>query len=492
MVLSVNGIFAQQTIILESGEIIEGNHATMPFRDIEETPDGITVSYELNNVVKLDDPIISSASLLNIEGFGINCKSGEPHTLLRWDSFAIPDGTLFNVCVIDSSFIDIPMELSPSRPLLFDDNIRKDVDILPINDYKGFFPKNIISSTRVSDYCGTVIFDVCFNPIKYDYENKIVRFYTHVTYKVNYLGKNSTKSNSRKVCQKDLYDYFLNNITLNSDIGNHGNLEKGIQISGHPYTPNYYIVTTTKFEESISEFIEWKKTLGFNVKLLSEDNWTVNQLKDTIQRYINADSYLLIIGDHDDVPSEYFTFHYNNETDSVNYYSDYNYMYKSGNNTIPYTYYGRLPVSSKEEADMVLNKIINYERYPVMDSSFYNTGLHCAMFSDDSPRDGYEDRRFILTSERIRNYMLGKRKIVNRVYTKSQFSNPTYWNNTDYAFGEVIPDSLKIGNFNWNGNSENITDISIMALFMFYIEGMVWTLAGVILRTMHIKLRITP
>lgn len=469
IVLSINVIKAQHTIMLKEGKLVEGKFATMPFRDIEETIDGITVTYELNNVAKFDDSIYPSASFLKIEGFGTNCTSGEPSTLMRWDFFAIPDGMLFDVCVIDSSFIDVPMELSPSRPLLFDDNIHKDVDILPINAYTGFFPKNIISSTHVSDYCGTVVFEVCFNPIKYDYENKIVRVYTHVTYKVNYLGKEFVPNNSRKTSQKDLYDSFLDNTTLNARISNHGILDKGIQISGHPYTPNYYIFTTTKFEESITKFVEWKKILGFNVKIFSEVNWTVNQLKDTIQHYNNADSYLLIIGDHEDVPSEFSTFHFQNDTDSVNYYSDYNYMYKSGNSTIPYAYCGRLPVSSKEEAETVLNKIINYERYPVMDSSFYNTGLNCAFFCDESPCDGYEDRRFVLTSERIRNYMLGMGKSVNRVYTKSQSSIPTYWNNTFYAYGDEIPDSLKVNNFYWNGNSENISEnINNGAFFILY------------------------
>ena len=50
IVLSINVIKAQHTIMLKEGKLVEGKFATMPFRDIEETIDGITVTYELNNV----------------------------------------------------------------------------------------------------------------------------------------------------------------------------------------------------------------------------------------------------------------------------------------------------------------------------------------------------------------------------------------------------------------------------------------------------------
>lgn len=76
--------------------------------------------------------------------------------------------------------------------------------------------------------------------------------------------------------------------------------------------------------------------------------------------------------------------------------------------------------------------------------------------------DGIEDKRFTLTSEEVRNYMLSKGKAVNRVYfaydyrETDDYPPPTFWNNGEFAWGDSIPVELQRPYFAWDGDSADI------------------------------------
>lgn len=85
---------------------------------------------------------------------------------------------------------------------------------------------------------------------------------------------------------------------------------------------------------------------------------------------------------------------------------------------------GRLSVTTASQALGVVNKIISYEDFG--NYSAYSTagGLHCAEFSDYDPRDSYEDRRFVRTSEDIITGMTGIGKSVQRIYNYNHRTEP--------------------------------------------------------------------
>ena len=219
---------------------------------------------------------------------------------------------------------------------------------------------------------------------------------------------------------------------------------------------------------------DWKRTLGFGVHTRLRGDWTPEHIKSAVKEvYRSAPSlyYLLIVGDHDDVPAEDMARTIVNNKDyafDYRFVTDYYYACMDGEgDVLADLYRGRLPVSTATEAMTVVDKIIRYERNPVRDAAFYDTGLHCAYFEDVISRfpstkrgDGIEDRRFTLTSEEIRNYMLSKGKEIHRVYyyvhDKQDSLTPKYWNKNDYAWGEEIPEELQDSNFNWKGNASDI------------------------------------
>lgn len=449
-------LLAQQTILLSDGSIVEGIQETIPTRDVEETDSGIIVTYEFNKVVKHDDLQSAGSSFLSINGFGYYDIPSQPCTLFRWDSFSVPKNIMITVSVIDSSYIEFPLRLSSGRPRLYDSYVSYDnYSLLPNNNN---FSNLIIPETRSSSYRNMPIFDVCVCPIQYDSIKNIVRCYKRIVYRISYHNSGIQDIPSLGIPISDDGDTFLDNTTLNGGSPlDYIPLENNSYYSGHPSTPNYIIVTTPTYYDAANRFADWKSILGYKVTILTDSVWTPIKIKQSIP-YSYVDNYMLIIGDHQDVPSDTITVVYKDGTRST-YYTDYPYTYGiTEEEIIPNTYCGRLPVSSLEEAQNAINKIIEYEQNPCQDDSFYKMGLNCAEFSDDIPQDGYEDRRFVLTSEEIRNFLLSKGFSVTRVYNKTTGSTPTNWNSDIYSYGELIPDSLQVGNFNWNGGLNDIVN----------------------------------
>lgn len=225
-------------------------------------------------------------------------------------------------------------------------------------------------------------------------------------------------------------------------------------------TTGYLIVSTPKYREPIKKFMEWKRTLGFQVDtlLLISNPLTNTQVWDSIQNRYNQNhhlAYLLIVGNCNDIPSFRDSVYLNSEKFDTDYhsgwyrhYTDFSYGLCSNSNeyNLPLLKRGRILVDSINEACVVINKISSYEKSPPNDVGFYNTGLHIAQYQDRNPFDWHEDYRFTLTSEEIRNFMLSNGKVVKRIYTGGNYPNSKilYWNNTFYGNGGIVPDNTRV------------------------------------------------
>lgn len=449
---------AQKTLNLNTMEMSEGINKSLPTRDIEYDSDGVTITYHFNNITINEDPLFDDASIVKIDGFWPSHSEGQPAILTKWDTFVIPDGKS-TVVLLDSTIVEYPLELSPARPVLSDyeyETHTKD-NVKPIVAYKGFYPPSLIPATRKNMYRDKTLLEVCVCPIKYNYQNKKVRFYKELKYKVYYNNDYRETFNDPINCSSNT---FLNNIALN--VSSNSLLKSRALSSSASLLPNsqYLIITVPKYAEAANRLAEWKRTLGFDVHILNKSKWTTTQIKDTIQNAYNNIEYLLIIGSQSDVPAKYSNLISSHVTDL--YYGCLTTGYT------PSIFRGRIPIRTSEEANIVVNKIINYEKNPCTIPSMFNTGIHCAFFQNGSP-SGYEDRRFTLTSERIRDYMLQLGDTVHRVYYTGPSTYPTNWNNDSYAHGEPIPNELLRSNFAWDGDSTDIINyINQKSFYILY------------------------
>ena len=441
--------YSQKTYRIEGNKMEKGITSTIPSRDVLYMDDGIDVVYSFKGINIYPDPIYKSASIVKIDGFGLNNNEGEPCVPLRWDSFVVPKGSNVTVSLKDSTSINLPLELSPSRKALSDSDYQgyDSTIVVAIRPFSDFYPRQMLCEVRSSDYGEYEICKVCISPIKYNYSNKSILLANQLRYHISWNGYNkNTCLIKGKACIDS--NVFLSNFCLNYQLDEMDNR------SIVPLVSNYLIVTHPDFYEAAIKFSKWKRMLGYNVSITCKTGWTSNEIKDSITHYYNdlgPMDYLLIIGDHEYVPAKYYN----------GYYSDYWYGCVSGSeNGIPEIRRGRLPATTMEEAFTMVDKIIGYEYNPPTNESFYETGVNCAYFQDEASYgdnenggyDGIETRRFVKTSEEIRDYMIGQGKDVLRVYDANALSNPMRYNNDIFSFGDSIPAELRRPCFSWNGN----------------------------------------
>ena len=473
--LTVSSAVAQKrTVSHETGTFVGESSAERPERRVSVSPDGVTVTYEFKHAVVLSDPDVADHYLWRISGFGHSVVPGEPDVPVRWDSFALPEGCAsFTVSVLESACVDVPLRLSPARAPQPEGKESPAVvpDIAP---YEGWFPREVVETGEVRVYRGRSVAEVGVYPVRYDWKNGVVRACSKIVYRVTF-GEGGLRSAPEGRIAPD--DSFLDNTTLNGNVGAAGyEMFRSAGDTGSA-GKDYLILSTPEFEEAVRRLADWKRTLGFGVHTRLRGDWTPERIKSAVKEvYRSAPSlyYLLIVGDHDDVPAEDMARTIVNNKGyafDYRYVTDYYYGCVDGEgDVLADLYRGRLPVSTATEAVTVVDKIIRYERNPVRDAAFYDMGLHCAYFEDcfpdgtDGPGDGIEDKRFTLTSEEVRNYMLSKGKTVNRVYfaydynysETDNYPPPTFWNKGEFAWGDSIPVELQRPYFAWDGDSADI------------------------------------
>ncbi len=446
-----------QTLVKLSDDFsIPNNSSISPRRIIKEIEGGIKVSYEFDFVEKIADDTFSNASIIRIADFGFYGEMEAPALPLRIDRFSF-SGHECKVNIIDSAYIELPMEISPVRPPMENGISKgpKNLFIKPIKPYIGFFPKSAISYT-INAYRTQYIVDIHVMPVQYDYQRKKVRIFTRLSYLVE-NGQHDFGQQSHAYLKND--DIFLSNVVLNPSkmSSNMKTISSEIEI------PGFLIISTPLFSNAVTKLAEWKRTIGFNVKVVMKNTWTEAEVRNAIASANINDSlhYLLIVGDYEQVPGKMVSdsIYTSDGWKHYTYTTDYYYGCLQ-QNIYPTIRRGRLSVSSSNEAMTVVDKILQYEQAPITQQSFYDTGLNCAYFQDDD-RNCYEDVRFTLTSENIRDYLVNEKgKNINRVYTTEDNVYPNFWNNTYYGFDNqlaFIPAELwRLYGFQWDGDAADI------------------------------------
>ena len=467
----------------------------IPYRDVEIVDDGVIVTYRFNGAIQQQDPLYPEAKFWKIPGFGQNSIAGEPAYPFRWDSFVIPDGATANLEIVDSTYRDTLYILSPARPLCMEspEILYSRENVIPIKSITGFYPNTSVSTNFLQQYRNQRLLKIRIAPIQYDQSSHVVRFFTMIKYKVCFRSFDNGKVSGKVIKQMDngskihYSDHFLENTTLNYcnpiDVTLHsGKKVKAISSMAIEDNRYYLIITTPNYLTEVNRFANWKRTKGQRVIIESRNQWiNKDSVKNAITRNYHAThdslNYVLIVGNIDDVPA-YIKF--KEFDDSLSYPTDL-YYGCINNTTKPDIARGRLLVRNATDAKTVIDKIIGYEQSPPTDSLFYKQGLVCSYFQDDigtlndinsNNPDGYEDRRFILTTEEIRDYIQSKGYIFNRVYNAKNEVNPLCWNNDIFSFGDSIPTELRRSySFPWNGNGTNIQNGINSGSFLVFYNG---------------------
>ncbi len=232
--------------------------------------------------------------------------------------------------------------------------------------------------------------------------------------------------------------------------------------------PNYVIVTHPSFSLAAKTLALWKEQQGYKTFVYQNSTWEADSIRHLMislyQNVLLRPDYLVLLGDTDFVPSiektapppipeQFSTDLYfstmDSDTDFVANFS-----------------VGRISVSNVIESQSVVDKLVKFQKKPPFSPSFYQKMINCSYFQDDN-LDGFDDRRFVQTSEEVRNYLQTNfSKNVIRIYEAGATVYPQFWNNDDYSAGEPIGADLVKPTFAWNGSSSDIVNAINQGAFL--------------------------
>lgn len=445
--LTFISLFSQSYIsFTDAGDVTDGNMQNLPRRDIVQYDNSVVVEYNIDGatVQNLTEDN-TNYSLLKVEGFGLSNSEGYPSLPAYQDIIAVSQSSNVSVSIVSSTYQDFQgFTIYPSQGAALDIDT-----VIPFKinraayQTNSFYPGSLAEIKSKQDYKGIPLVLVQVNPVQYNPVTKTVRCYSNIKYRLTYGNASFSKT-------VNLQDSKL----LHNIISNRQFLLDKLTID-YASSKNYIIVTTNKFLPAVERFAAWKRKTGFKTKILVQDSWTSEQVKEKVHTEYNSalvkPDYLLIVGDNEDVPGEYLTGGY------IPHYSDLYYVCLGGDGDfIPDMAKGRIPVSTLDEANVVFDKIINYQITPPDDPDFYRTGVNCAYFQSYNRISA--QRRFVKTCEEVRDYLISLGYKINRIYCTEDVVNPQFYNNDYYAHGEPLPEELKRPHFAWDGNNEDIND----------------------------------
>lgn len=396
-------------------------------------------------------------TLLKVDNFGYLDALGKPALPYRIYTFAVPENAKASVIInsIENS-IKEDILIYPALPAASDKvGAPEPKFTIDENFYKSdvLYPEKAVSLIDIRTYRGVNLARVRVCPIQYNPAKKTLLVHSNINFSVKFDGA----TDNIRVSKKE--NSILENVIVNNKITSQ---DRSIDAESNG---KLLIITSNEFKESADSLAFWKRAMGYDVFVSSKASWNgYTEVQDTAHYYGNSENidFLTIIGDHDDVPSYFSTLgSYDHVTDL--YFA----CLDGAGDMVPDFAHGRISVSNASEAMNTVLKIINYERNPVTDPTFYQNGISAAYFQHAS--GGYAERRFAQTSWEIRGYLINEQAYsIDRAFYTSSSTNPQYWNDGYYSSGEALPDSLQKPNYAWNGNSTQISNALNDGRFMLF------------------------
>ncbi len=466
-----------QNLSFTTGIITTSESSILPARIVSSGEDQFfEVSYTLTGS-RIFEHIENEKTyhLLSIDGFTRMQIPGAPSLPVKNDMILMPPSSTGHLEILETNYYEYDgYMIHPALQPALDTEGAPEPQFFTDQEVYGkdaFFPEQAVELIDVHFNRGNPIAMVQIRPVQFNPVSGKIRVYTNIEYRLDF--QNSGES-FISISEKNSLNYTrsLKNIVLNANDVPDGQTSSPENINGNE--KNYIIITHDEYIGPSKQLANWKRQLGYSVEMVTSDNWTSESIKSAIQTRYDSwtpkPDYFLIIGDHDGdyaVPGKL----YQDPFYGNNFASDLYYACMDGSNDWhPDLAHGRISVSTILEAYTVIDKIINYEKNPINNSSFYQNILNCAQFQD-SDNNGFADRRFTHTSEDIREYLTNEYGYSGEriYYTNSTAPVSNYrYNAGYYSTGGLLPSELRTPGFDWKGGSEDITSAINSGKFMVF------------------------
>lgn len=447
----------------------------------------IKVSYVIPNIyVEQDTVLYPGTYFWHLDGCGVATTPGTPSYPQRMEAFVLPgDATNITLRIdVNKRKTFRSYTPTPARCLLSSNGLEEHTpeNVPPIPSTSILTNGAPVQIDAITHYRDKTIVYVSFKPCFYWSRLKTTSIFEEMSYTLAFESESLSSGKT-------------------SDGNSSGGFDSRLDFSWD-CTPDYVLVpedylilTYKKYERSLKQFIEWKKRCGSEVHVIYGDNWpsssdyTENRtlrrasIKQAIQDCYNADKdlkYVIFAGDKDELPGEIAQYWIKGQTDISPYanpQTDFYYQCVDDSDDLePDLISGRFLASTPEAMQIIVNKIVNYEKKTPQDIPFYNNTLHLAYFQDrpDSGvgrrSDGVEDMSCVHTSEYLRESAIQNGKNVTRIYTRDPTSNvmPKYMKSAVLESNQLLPQELRDG-YDWSSSPQMISEkLNAGMLYAFY------------------------
>ncbi|MFO7991315.1 MAG: C25 family cysteine peptidase [Thermoplasmata archaeon] len=324
-----------------------------------------------------------------------------------------------------------------------------------------FYPENAASINYKGNLRGIPFVQLGFYPVSYNPVKGIARVYTDVDIELTW-DNTKTFNMDERLKSRHFESYYSN--VFSNWAGFETNYEDELtarsKTTRGPSGCEYLIITDPLFIDAANTLANWKLERGIDTNVVdttetgNTSSEIASYIRDAYNTWTPAPSYVLLLGDAENIATNYNNTHPYHGTATG---TDLWYYTLDGSDYYPDMFYGRIPVDTQFDADNFIGKIVDYEVDPPYNSNYYRNVSVAAYFQDPGG-DGYEDRRFVRTAEEIRDNLHNFTYYnVSRIYCTDASIDPTNYNDGTYANGQPLPaDLLRSNGFAWDGDAADI------------------------------------
>jgi hypothetical protein len=269
----------------------------------------------------------------------------------------------FNEHIKDLAALGFPQEILPSQESVFKNQDPTKVPFVyneSVYLKNEFYTQNRITIERLGVMRGKSIARLQIAPLAYNPLTNELKVIEDLEFIVTFESKIKALPEALKS-----QDFSINF----SKLLNYNSTDKH-EFTSH--TTRMIILSDPMFEEDLQSFIQWKKRKGFDVIEAYKGDDAVGSTFESMKAYIQgfydnattenpAPTYLLIVGDHEQIPS----------FDAGAHVSDMYYCEFDGNGDyFPEMIFGRFSATSSSELIIQIDKTLQYEQFTMSDPSY--------------------------------------------------------------------------------------------------------------------------
>ena len=229
--------------------------------------------------------------------------------------------------------------------------------------------RETVISERLGVMHGAILARLSLNPLRYNPVKNLLQVVTHIKVEITY------KESAVPLYQKSKFVSSAFNGFMQAG----GMTLKSASPLPAYHPMKYVILTDTMFRKALQPFINWKTEEGFKVVVLFKGldgvGTSVASMKTALTNLYTsatpdnpAPSYLLIVGDNEQIAAPYSN-RYGHVTDL--YYA----QYDGGDDYFPDLFYGRFSAIDSITLANQVEKTIEYEKYLFPDPSFLDSAV---------------------------------------------------------------------------------------------------------------------